>query len=191
MNITTKTTRTITLTDEALGKIDLPIEPLDRDDIYVSAAGDRLAYLVDDNDCHDHEFPEGVEFVQGNSRYNHYENDVEGWLERVNADDNLTVFPVGVYEHGLIQYSLAGESLHSTDRWDYCIGACIAIPNDFTDPEQAARDILAEYTDWCNGSVYGIVTMEREESGDWDDGDACWGFIGYENAVENAKAEVA
>lgn len=191
MKVTTRTTQTITLADERLGEIDLPFVPLDASDIFLSEDGKTLTYLADDPEGgYDYEFPEGVQFVQGKMAYNHYCNDASAWLEEVNADPNLDVYPVGVYEHGLIQYSLAGESMMSNDRWDYCVGACIAIPTDFTDTEEAARSILEEYTNWCNGSVFGIVEMVRQESGDWEEGDTCWGFIGYEYAVEEAKAQV-
>ena len=152
MEITT-TTRTTTTAHGIPGyeDVDLPMTPCEWIDPVVD--GDTLRFAVLDEYGGDWEWPEGVEFVQGNSRYVNYCDDVGEWLERVNEDDNLTVFPVGVYEHGLISYSLAGESIHSSDPWDYCVGACIAIPNDFTDPVKAARAILKEYTSWCNGEV--------------------------------------
>ena len=170
---TTKRT-TITATDPAFPDgVELPWEP----DPYAPVVIEDgvIRYLVHDEFGGDHEFPDGVEFIQANSRYIHYCNDVDEWLERVNEDDSLTVFPVGVYEHGAIQYSLAGESMHSNDPWDYCVGACIAIPNDFTDPKEAARAILKEYTAWCNGEVYLIVTVPIDNP---DDYDVCGGFIG-------------
>jgi hypothetical protein len=186
------TTTTVTTTEITLDYGDeyedvvVPITPADWIDPWVNEEGTRLIYAAHDDCPMDYEFPEGVEFIQSNSRNMNYESDVEGWLERVNNDPGLVVFPVGVYEHGLVQYSLAGESMHSGDQWDYVVGACIAIPTDYTDPESAARNILAEYTAYCNGDAYVIVSMERENAdAEWsDDYEVIGGYFGSDSTQE-------
>ena len=183
---TTKRT-TITATDPAFPDgIELPWEPCEWIDPVVE--GNILRYAVtDDTGGIEWEWPEGVEFVQGNRNYIHYCDNVDEWLERVNEDDSLTVFPVGVYEHSAIRYSLAGESIHSSDPWDYCVGACIAIPDDYTDPEHAARSLLETYTSWCNGDVYMIVEVDIDDP---DNYATVGGVIGMTAAEEDVKSGI-
>lgn len=169
--------------------IDLPYEASEMVDPFLSDDGTVFRYAVSDDSYCEYEWPEGVDFIQSNNRYHNYVEDVEAWLEDVNNDPNLAVFPVGVYEHGGISYSLAGESIHSGDRFDYCVGACIAIPTGpegYTDPVEAARAILADYTAWANGDVYGVVEMYREGDA-WLEGDTCWGFHGWEMVEQICK----
>ena len=189
MQITTSTYRSISLTDEVLGDVELPFEPTDSSDVFVSPDIGTFTYLVYAPDtCDDYEFGEGVEFVTGKRDSIYHCDDADAFFDKYKDDPNYSVFPVGVYEHGGIQYTLAGESIHANDQWDYCVGAAIAIPHDFTNPEEAARAILNEFTSWCNGDVYGIVTMVQNDYGEWEEGDTCWGFIGYDYAREEAKS---
>lgn len=140
---------------------------------FISEDGRTIRFALDESHrwvCNDYEWPEGVEFVQGNPLHHHYmcETEAREWIEQANADSNLAVFPVGVYEHGMVEYSLAGESGHSSDQWDYAVGAAIVIPTGpegFTDPEAAARAILREYTDWCNGETYEVVELLKNDTG--------------------------
>ncbi len=132
----------------------------------------------------EHEWPEGVEFVQANPRYfNHLPGDeVEHWTDRLIGDHD--VFEVDVYEHGNILYSLGGGGPQCQFDTSHG-GARIAIPNDrhenpYTDTRQAAANILAEYSAWCNGEGYGIVSFTYED-GEWVEGDAVWGFFGSES----------
>lgn len=175
---------TATLTDERLvAPVELPDIPLEEDesDIYISEDGTRIGYLLHDTDPMEYEFPEGVEFVQGNNRYYYYNNDPTSWMEG-QVESGSSVFLVGVYEHEGIEYSLAGTSLHSHDQWDYGINAAISISSDFTNPEEAAKSILEEYTNWCNGQVFIVATGEKKgELWEWD---YCGGYIGYKYAIE-------
>jgi len=118
----------------------------------------------------EYKFPEGVEFIQFNNRHIHYNNNPQSWIDD-HAEEDL--FPVGVYEHGVIEYSLAGTSMHSNDQFDYCVGGIIAIPRDFFNTKEAARSILREYTDWCNGQVFIQVTGELQPNGTWE-----WEYLG-------------
>jgi hypothetical protein len=140
---------------------------------FFSEDGRTIRVALESDGDEEYEWPEGVEFIQANRRYLNYLPDTEAgeWLERVNSDENLALFLVGVYEHSLVRYSLAGEGLHSTDPFDYAmVGAAIAIPTGpkgFTDPEAAARWILEEYTDWCNGIFFTVVELVKDDILGW------------------------
>lgn len=106
-------------------------------------------------------------------------------------------FKVEKYEHGLVRYALTLESSQVDRRWDvapFCAYLHLPVgPDGFTDPTEAARAWLAEYTDWCNGNVYGIchLWLRRRPEGDWyvDSDETCWGYIGEWNAAENMNME--
>jgi hypothetical protein len=102
------------------------------------------------------------------------------------------MFWVERYEHGLVNYALTNESSRVDRGWDVAPGvAVLTVPDDVPDPEAFARAVLEEYTDWCNGDVYGVVEQtyhfdqraedsDGEPIGEWESvkDDACWGFIG-------------
>jgi len=188
METTTRTTITATDATEFPEGVELPWEPDPCSSPIVEDG--TIRYLVHDAYSSEYDFPEGVEFVQSNSSHMRYERDIEGWLEEVEGNPNLDVFSVGVYQHGGVSYTLAGESLHSGDQWDYCVGACIAVPNmndgkGFTDTKEAARAILEEYTSWCNGDVYIIVSVPIANP---DTYESVGGYIGLQYAEEVMKA---
>lgn len=193
---TTVTTTTVTLDfGDEYEEVVVPIEPAEWIDPWINDLGTVLVYAAHDDYPMDYEWPEGVEFVQGNPNYAHHISSINGaneWIAEQEAAGKR-VFPVGVYEHGGIDYSLAGESLHHRDQWDYCVGGAIAIPTDYTDPEEAARAILADYTAWCNGDTYVIVSMHREDVDQpWsDDYDTIGGYFGSSRTQEAVNTEYA
>ena len=159
--------------------IELDHEPCDYIDPAMSEDGKTFAYAVEDNRYTPYDWQEGVEFIQGDRRVSRFNSDPESWAEGLKGTHDI--FPVGVYDHSLIQYSLSGESIYSNDQFDYAsVGGFIAIPKDFTNTKDAARGILEEYTNWCNGYVYGVIVMERNDDCDWLEVDSCFGYIGME-----------
>lgn len=170
--------------------VDLPMEADEMIDPALTDDGTTLRYGVH-YDSWGYDFPDGVEFVQGNPRNVNYNDDPDEWIESMQDDHDL--FPVDVYEHGQIMYSLSGggpQCDFDTARG----GACIAIPNErhespFTDTRGAAADILAEYTAWCNGETYGIVELTlNSATGEVTDEDSVYGFYGWKQAEEACKA---
>lgn len=85
------------------------------------------------------------------------------------------------FQHGLSIYSLTSDD---RDVWDSRSSCVLRVPLDFADPEGAAKAILAEYTSWCNGDIYGVVReyfdAEGNQTEDSDECWECWGFIGTE-----------
>lgn len=88
--------------------------------------------------------------------------------DRVNAERQALTdgraFLFEKYEHGQVCYALQGESSQIDRQWDVTsVAGFMIADNDWgegVDVREAARCTLAEYTDWCNGSVYGIVHVE-------------------------------
>lgn len=102
------------------------------------------------------------------------------------------------YEHGNVIYALRGESSQVDRQWDVTsIAGFMEASGEWTegewganaDYEQAARDSLDEYTNWCNGWVYGIVHCFYEPDGTFIRDESCWGFIGAEYAERELKDE--
>jgi len=196
MNATAVTTRTVvtrshtaTLPDGT--EVDLPHAPCDHIDPVLTEDGNTLRFAVLDEYPCEHEWSEGVEFVTSSPRRGDYESDIEGWLERVNAEPTLDVYSVDVYEHGNIMFSLSGtgpQCAFDTARG----GACIAVPNmvdgnGFTNTEEAAAALLEEYTSWCNGDVYFVTEMTRDpETGKWED-ETLGGYVGWDYTEQVLK----
>lgn len=111
---------------------------------------------------------------------------IDGHPFRPRVEWTDRMFWVERYEHGLVRYALMGESSQVDRRWDVAGGVgVLTVPDDVPDPESFARSVLEEYTDWCNGNVYGVVEETYLRLGDndeWEatDVEACWGFIGID-----------
>lgn len=102
------------------------------------------------------------------------------------------VFIIEVYSHGLNSYSVAGEIDYPDRRWDVGIHGLYVCPEDATDKPAFATAIMREYTDWCNGAVYGVIVRQIDADGNVIDGDdrECWGFIGYDYAMTEVASAV-
>ena len=95
-------------------------------------------------------------------------------------------FPVYMYDHSGTAYSIRPFSC----PWDSGrAGTLFLRRSDFGRPlRKAAESILATYTAWANGQVYGFIV----EDGNGEHLDSCWGFIepnGAEGYVLKAGRE--
>lgn len=133
---------------------------------------------------------EGFVFAQGNRDKFHYVSDAEAFLAQ-HDDDVEDWFVLDVYEHGLIQYSLAGKGPQC--QWDTARGgAIIGLRKGWFWPKGdernrgAADDLAQAITDWANGSVHWFDV----ETVNGDLVDACGGFLGdsITDAVKNAAS---
>mgnify|MGYP001560328080 CR=1 FL=1 len=60
---------------------------------------------------------------------------------------------------------------------------------------KSLRAVIEEYERWCNGECYGYTLHEITDDEDGEETeteleDSCWGFIGYEYALEEARSAV-
>jgi hypothetical protein len=190
MKLNTRTTRTYEMieSDE-----EYPITyPADEYmDPFVRDEGDLrlVTYAVHDEFCDNSPLDdnEGVEFEEFRTEW-----DRDEWAQE-QLDAGLHVFVVDHFEHSCHIYRVLGrwedeKGNRGIDRWDSRPSCILALSRDFTDPEGAAHAIMREYTAWCGGEVYGIVTESfRREGDEWvqvEELDACWGFIGSEYAQQ-------
>lgn len=65
-------------------------------------------------------------------------------------------------------------------------------------PKEVIESEIQEYQDWAEGNVFGFIIEKSEDwkkvSNDemesrWEEVESCWGYIGYEYAVQSAKEE--
>ena len=103
-------------------------------------------------------------------------------------DGNVNRLPDGVWvaDEGAIENMVSTETV---------AGA----PQDSLLPElavQYAKGVLEEYSNWCNGNVYGcVVELFEQNNGYWagaadpDLEHSCWGFIGDDYAKSALKEE--
>lgn len=176
--IHTTTTTTYDNMEEGIF-VELPCVPCDGE-VYVIDNGSRVTFLTHDEYPMEYEWPEGVVLCESFRS----EDDLSDWIDMM-EDDGCRVFTVGRYEHGAVSFCVHGERTYPDMAWDYGWGGMIAIPSDFTDQLEAAKAILEEYTNWCNGEVYNVFSVDVNDP---DNYDACGGYIGYEYATEVAMA---
>lgn len=109
--------------------------------------------------------------------------------------DNGTAFILSYFEHGNCIWFRRG-SKHLPDMcWDGVgVAGILLAPDDWvpyvpegekpTSREEIVDSILEEYTNWCNGNVYGYEILNDE----CDTLDSCWGFIG-DHLKEHLQSE--
>ena len=131
------------------------------------------------------------------SNYNLSDNNdwtKEELLEHIQKEDILSL-PVYMYEH-------SGIALRTTPfncKWDsgqigYIFISHANIIKWFgkLDLEQAEKNLIAEieeYSQYCNGEVYGYQIYKKGESCS-DEVNACWGYIGYDHVKETVEDEL-
>lgn len=124
---------------------------------------------------------EGFEFFSFSSRhYNFKHPDEIANLEE--ALENQTAFFLSYFEHGDCIWSLMGEG--PSCPFDSVVKAgLIFVPEDIPENkrEEAARSILKDYTNWCNGHVL-MFTIEDEDGSIVD---SCAGFFEKEELIES------
>jgi hypothetical protein len=191
---TTSTVLTVDLGDGPTVEIDDTwSEPVD--DVHVGPLAEdgtrRLAWLVQDDHC-SMDSPLDNEGITWDSFRRGDPDRFGGDIDAVNAhlrDNEGRAFLVECYSHGSDHYSLVADGKFYPDRqWDVGVAGIITMADDFTNPREAAAATMAEYTDWCNGEVYGVMVRTVEADGTvTDPGDDCWGFVGYEYADSEAR----
>jgi hypothetical protein len=170
-----------------------------------------VGYLAHDDDAA--EFFENDEGA-GEFREFRSEADRDDFLAEAKRDGKLALV-VDKYAHGNIHYSVAGTQNYPDRRWDVAPCGVFVPCQDVQDaykkavrkaqrapvgPEREkakgeAMDALVkdcnstldEYSKWCNGEVYGVVTevwtLDRDTgSFERQSSDHCWGYIGGDYA---------
>jgi len=158
----------------------------------VTIAGDKavVAYLADDSAQSGWYFDENDQgtFLNLDSR-------CRGAISRKAAQEALKANPdrafvINKYEHGQVRYyRQINHEVSATipdQQWDVSHGCAVYIaPDDVPNPGAYCDSVMEEFTNWCNGEVYGVCSAVYTKSGDtWieETSDECWGFIGGDNA---------
>jgi len=130
-----------------------------------------------------------ISFCRRHSNFEHPANYCLNKRENMGLRRKLQVglaFQLSYYEHGLCTWSLRGEGPQC--RWDSVDIAGLLIwtgrPTDmgaktYEDRRIDARNLLEEYTDWCNGNCYWFSVEGAELPLH-----SCGGFIGTDQLTE-------
>jgi len=170
---------------------------------YLTPDPEPGGYYWTENDC--------GEYLNFNRRTIHSRDFIEfDELQDLVRKSPGRVFWIACYEHSAVRFYRSGnaigehptrpstapalETLHIPDQqWDVSTAIAIYVaPDDTPDPAAYCDGQMEAWSDWCNGSIYGVVvmTLEREtEDDDWNevDSDECWGYIGYTHALASLK----
>jgi hypothetical protein len=160
-------------------------------------------------DCDGH----GVQFVFAHRRYDvpndpgidfDYHDSWDAIAKHLAKDyDAAVILPVYMYDHSGVALTAGSRSYPFDCKWDSgLLGLAFFTRKDMLSWKPGAKIITAkmrreaegfiqghvrEYGQWMNGEVYGY-TIEDDKGDRLDD--SCWGFIGDEYAMEEAKRSV-
>jgi hypothetical protein len=172
------TARTIYTYESKDGLFELPIRPADGfEDFRVTPTEDGIVLkyaFADDTlslvDYFAYQDPDYVQFF--NAHYIDIDIDRLGFL----LGKGWEVFEVEKYEHSFVQFGLAGtfSCPWDTIRGQYAIG----ISNGVQNQEEFAKSILEEYSSFCNGEVFGVVTARYDKQRNLIEYDSIGGIFG-------------
>lgn len=170
-----------------------------------TAEGVTIGYLADDSDCSDPQDDDGFGHIYEARRNGptlamfNQTMGIDEYGQRFRAPDPFAVM-LDYYEHGLCSYSIAGEGMQC--RFDTVKGNVVWVPSTYLRKEllamtagaqeqarEWAKQAAEQYTDWRNGSCYGVVVATYDAEGSLQHEDACWGFIGDDYAYDSLKSD--
>jgi hypothetical protein len=186
--------------ESEFGELEVPLE-FDEDSVMIEKVGNKviMGCLVRDEYPGDplEEFDEGKLVVFDNSVVHSAARPEVGDFKRIIRDNPGRVFFVHsrhndgyfVAGPGLTVADTKGEGCRAEEIED--VDGYYIVPEDATDFEKYAKGVMETYTSWCVGDVWGIAiwqwdadTLEFDEDSRESE---CWGFYGYEYAVEELK----
>lgn len=121
-------------------------------------------------------------------------------------EDKVLFYLVDKYEHGSVHFSVSQTHNYPDQKWDVAHGCAIYVPCDYIQDEykkmakkegvetakahfiKDSNGVLDEYSNWCNGEVYGYSVTVFDRKGQELNNDECWGFIGHKYAELEKKS---
>lgn len=136
------------------------------------------------------------------SKFSDTMNDVlnEMWHDPKYHPGDKDAVLLDCYQHGGQYWSLSGGGMQC--QWDTARGAGVWVPDDYlrlelqsaTDRASQARIYAKQFLDQYNaiisGEVYGVVVDRFDREGEKIDSDACFGYVGFDWAMENLKMQM-
>ncbi len=118
------------------------------------------------------------------------------------------VWPVYAYIHSGVHLQLGTDAGLPDRQWDVSMcGYCVVTRSkkEIPDPRKYAEGMIEEWNQYLSGDVYGydiaLYKLQRDEDGEpieerdyYErhakvlDSDSCWGFYGWEYALDEAKS---
>lgn len=163
----------------------------------INYANGVYAEIFHDEDCErPYQDDDGLKIVILHRHYTNPSKDVGSTGDAVMqwAKDNAREWFVAnlfMYEHGNVALR-AGERNPFGDPWDSGQVGIVALKKSEWGKGKGeknakrmeyAKNVAEEYGRWMNGECYGYQLKNADD----DDLDSCWGFIGMEYAMEEAK----
>ncbi len=159
----------------------------------------RLGYLVYDQSC----CTDYWEYYGSGDQFFSFKNqfDLDEKVHELCRDEQLFL-RVEKYQHSQVHYSVLQTTAYPHRSWDVSACALLVPSKDIQDYckkhvwddqrlVEYANSVLAEYSQWCNGDVYGVVTHDlvvNQKVLEEVSTDSCYGLIGYTQA-KTALAE--
>jgi hypothetical protein len=118
------------------------------------------------------------------------EDDARAWYqgEKIEQEKAYHIFPVAAYIHSGVVLKL-GEGRDFPDyQWDVShVGLVLVAKGEWKTKAKAlkaAESLVKEWNQYLAGEVYGYVVEDAKGA----NLDSCWGFYGYDYALEEARS---
>jgi len=104
------------------------------------------------------------------------------------------IFKLEAYIHSGVSLSLSKEGNFPDRRWDVSQLGLVFVSKEECDNKVKARKLalalIEEWNNYLSGEVYGLVRENFNEKKNRIDGEECWGYNGYKNALEALKTVI-
>jgi len=210
MNVRTRTDYTLEYYEREFDtdhEFPLPFDTEGEPDVWIAPNGIKavLACLAHDDSPSDpfEEFDAG-EFFQFDSGRAHDTRrpELEDWKRIIRAHPGRVVtvescgyrFSAGVLALPSHCRSKGNPENCSADAMLEDMDGYYIVPEDATDPLKYAEATIEQYSDYCEGEVFGVIvwTYTRNSiADDWDgpERDECWGYYGRDYADEELETQ--
>lgn len=102
------------------------------------------------------------------------------------------IFGLEAYIHSGVMLALGHEGNFPDRRWDVSqlglVFAAKACWQNYSQAKTAAKSLIDEWNKYLSGDVYGCVKETFNKKKVQLDQDSCWGFYGYDHALECLKS---
>ena len=120
-------------------------------------------------------------------------DDVRAWYqgESIPQQKDYFVFALSAYIHGGVALSLNESFACDTCGWDTShVGVVLVSKEEFKTKGKAvkmAQGLIEEWNQYLSGDVYGVVIEKYDNEKNPVDSYSCWGFYGYDYALQELQ----
>jgi hypothetical protein len=123
--------------------------------------------------------------------FDDYEDDEGNPMDHLPQSDKYWIFPLSCLVHSGVWLSLNHSFACDSQGWDTShVGAVLIAKEEWPEEEKAreyAEGMVKEWNQYLAGDIWGIVKETFDKDKNQTEMDSCWGFYGWDYAMEEVK----